>query len=185
MKSFALKSVHGQIERLSLAETAQRRIRHVEATFDESQIRQGERRSSCGDQSAQLDAPLQQYASKRRPQDRIAKRNLRLADLCGSGTHSLPRPHARRLRRIDLGPRDIEPRFAPIINRLGDTLLFPKLRDASEVQFRLRQTSLRLGDLRLGCADPGVSFIADSARLVYSRLKLTGSNASKRRAGGY
>src|SRR5262245_45987528 len=149
MKSFALKSVHGQIERLSLAETAQRRIRHVEATFDESQIRQGERRSSCGDQSAQLDAPLQQYASKRRPQDRIAKRNLRLADLRGSGTHALPRPHARRLRRIDLGPRNIEPRLAPIVDRLGNTLLFPKFRDALEIQFRLRQAGLSLGDLRL------------------------------------
>src|SRR4030095_16722666 len=66
-----------------------------------------------------------------------------------------------------------------------NAFLFPKLRDASEVQFRLRQTGLRLCDLRLGCADSGVSFIADSARLVYGRLKLTGSNASERRAGGY
>src|SRR5262245_25656528 len=185
VKGFARKSVHGQVERLPLAETAQRRIRHIESTLDESQIRQGERRSSCGDQSAQLDAPLQQYASKRRPQDRVAKSNLRLADLRGSGIHALTRPHARRLRRIDLGPRNIEPRLAPIVDRLGNTFLFPKFRDAVEIQFRLREAGLRLCDLRLGCADPGFSFISDSARLVDDCLKLTGPNASERRAGGH
>src|SRR5262249_13951826 len=57
--------------------------------------------------------------------------------------------------------------------------------DPIEIQFRLRQASLRLGDLRLGRAGPGISFITDSARLVNDCLKLTGPNASERRTGGH
>src|SRR6516165_8900107 len=90
MKCVAWKGVHSEVESLTLPEVMQSRVRHVEEALNETQIGEGKHRTASGYERAQVHMPLEENATKRRAQFRIAESNLSFLKLPGRRNRPLP-----------------------------------------------------------------------------------------------